>query len=195
LGRWERGEAFGGELVRANRLFVGTFLEPAAATRTSDLAWGLPDREGLTSRPFSADRFHVTLMGIGDFEIIPGGLVEALIMRLDRVAARSFDVSFDRAVSFRRKEPRSKPLVLTCGDGVGALGQLHEAIGEALVSVGFPRLPKHSFTPHVTLLYDRRNVVDQPVEPISWRVRDFVLVQSLLGLTQHIPLKRWRLED
>jgi len=86
-------------------------------------------------------------------------------------------------------------LVLTCGDGVGALGQLHEAIGEALVSVGFPRLPKHSFTPHVTLLYDRRNVVDQPVEPISWRVRDFVLVQSLLGLTQHIPLKRWRLED
>jgi 2'-5' RNA ligase len=195
VGRWQRGEAFGGELVRANRLFIGTFLEPAAATQTSDLAWGLHEREGLTSRPFSADRFHITLMGIGDFETLPGGLVQALITGLDRVMAPSFEVSFDRAMSFRRKEPRSKPLVLTCGNGKDALRELHDAIGEALVNVGFPRLPKHSFTPHVTLLYDPRNVTDQPVEPIRWRVRDFTLVHSLLGLTQQIPLKRWRLED
>ena len=195
MGRWERSEGSGGRLLRANRLFIGTFLEPAAATRTSDLVWGLYDREGLTSRPFSADRFHITLMGIGDFEVIPGGLVEAIMQGLDRVAAAPFEVSFDRIMSFKAKEPRARPLVLTCGHGAAALRGLHDAIGEALVGVGFPRLPKHSFTPHVTLLYDRRNVVEQPVEPVSWTVCDFVLVRSLLGQTQHIPLKRWRLRD
>jgi 2'-5' RNA ligase len=49
------------------------------------------------------------------------------------------------------------------------------------------------FTPHVTLLRDRISVPEQEIEPICWTAREFVLVHSLLGQTQHIPLGRWSL--
>jgi 2'-5' RNA ligase len=54
---------------------------------------------------------------------------------------------------------------------------------------------ERKFTPHVTLLYDDRMVPEQAVEPISWRVREFVLTHSLLGKTQHVELGRWPLRD
>jgi 2'-5' RNA ligase len=50
-----------------------------------------------------------------------------------------------------------------------------------------------AFTPHVTLLYDRRCIDEQPIEPVGWTVREFALVLSLIGKTQHVPLGRWQL--
>jgi 2'-5' RNA ligase len=46
------------------------------------------------------------------------------------------------------------------------------------------------FTPHVTLLYDKRSVEEQPIEPISWNVREFALIHSMNG---HTHLARWPL--
>jgi 2'-5' RNA ligase len=43
------------------------------------------------------------------------------------------------------------------------------------------------------LLYDDHRIPDQPVEAISWIVREFVLVCSLHGQGRHIPLARWPL--
>jgi len=48
-------------------------------------------------------------------------------------------------------------------------------------------------TPHLTLLYDARRVDEQPIDPIRWTVREFVLVHSLLGQTRYIPLGKWPL--
>jgi 2'-5' RNA ligase len=48
-------------------------------------------------------------------------------------------------------------------------------------------------TLHVTLLYDKRVVDEQPIEPISWTVREFVLVRSLHGQTRHTDVARWQL--
>ncbi|MNL66559.1 hypothetical protein D3C87_1910460 [compost metagenome] len=50
-----------------------------------------------------------------------------------------------------------------------------------------------SFTPHVTMLYDRRLVAEQGIEPVRWTVGGFTLIHSLLGRTEHIPLARWTL--
>jgi 2'-5' RNA ligase len=57
------------------------------------------------------------------------------------------------------------------------------------------RWAKGVFTPHVTLLYDGMSVAEQPVDPISWTVGEFVLVHSLLGQTRHIILDRWPLRS
>jgi 2'-5' RNA ligase len=45
-----------------------------------------------------------------------------------------------------------------------------------------------AFTPHVTLLRDKRLLPLKPVVPIEWTVTHFVLVHSLLGRTIHRPL-------
>jgi hypothetical protein len=43
-------------------------------------------------------------------------------------------------------------------------------------------------TLHVTLLYDKRVVDEQPIT-----VREFVLVRSLHGQTRHTDVARWQL--
>jgi 2'-5' RNA ligase len=43
----------------------------------------------------------------------------------------------------------------------------------------------------VTLLYDDHLVAEHAVEPVSWVVREFALVHSLIGKTSHIVLGRW----
>jgi 2'-5' RNA ligase len=50
------------------------------------------------------------------------------------------------------------------------------------------------FTPHITLLYDDKNVVETPIDPINCAADEVVLVHSLLGQTRHIPLGRWKMK-
>jgi 2'-5' RNA ligase len=60
----------------------------------------------------------------------------------------------------------------------------------ALTRRGMRRLANTNFTPHVTLLYDARDVDEYPIEPIGWTVKEFVLIRSLNG---HEHLVRWPL--
>ena len=45
----------------------------------------------------------------------------------------------------------------------------------------------------MTLLYDVESVPYQPVTPIAWTVREFAIVHSLVGKTEHCILGRWPL--
>lgn len=42
---------------------------------------------------------------------------------------------------------------------------------------------------------DAQQLAPQPVEPVSWRVREFVLVQSLQGKGVHRQLGKWPLQE
>ena len=94
----------------------------------------------------------------------------------------SFRVAFDRAMSFR-----NGALVLSGDDSVIGLEVLQQRLSDVLD--GRPR-PARSFTPHLTLLRDSQRVAAHPIEPISWTVREVVLVHSLLGRTTHRHLAR-----
>jgi 2'-5' RNA ligase len=50
-----------------------------------------------------------------------------------------------------------------------------------------------SFSPHVTLVYRDGEPVTRLVEGFAWSAREFVLIESLVGLTQHHLLGRWTL--
>ena len=62
-----------------------------------------------------------------------------------------------------------------------------------LREVGLGQFTTAAFEPHVTLAYDVRMIAWRDVAPIAWRAREFVLVHSLLGKTQHVTLGRWTL--
>jgi 2'-5' RNA ligase len=53
--------------------------------------------------------------------------------------------------------------------------------------------PEPTFTPHLTLLYDKRRLPLQPVQPLRWLVREFVLVRSYLGQTRYQMEGCWAL--
>jgi RNA 2',3'-cyclic 3'-phosphodiesterase len=48
-------------------------------------------------------------------------------------------------------------------------------------------------TPHVTLTYHGCRLEEQPIDPICWTIRDFVLVLSLIRRTKYVELGRWQL--
>jgi 2'-5' RNA ligase len=45
----------------------------------------------------------------------------------------------------------------------------------------------------MTLLYADKFVDKQPVEPVRWTARDFVLIQSFVGQGRHQVMARWPL--
>ena len=63
-----------------------------------------------------------------------------------------------------------------------------------MMKAGLARQAEKTFTPHVTLFYDQHRIDEYAVEPVSWTIRDLVLVHSRLGETQHIPLGRFPLD-
>ncbi|HEX4179817.1 MAG TPA: 2'-5' RNA ligase family protein [Caulobacteraceae bacterium] len=178
-----------------DRLLFLIYPDEATAARIAALAARLRNQLGLHGHPHAQDRFHITLQHIGDYAGLPADLVALARQAASALTIRPFQVNFDRAASFD-SQPRNLPFVLR-GDELGELVAFNDALAVAMKRTG-SRLGKRvklNFTPHVTLLYDDRSIAELPIEPIGWTVREFVLVHSLIGQTQHKVLGRWSLVD
>ena len=95
-----------------------------------------------------------------------------------------------RTASFRGKRD-IRPFVLVGDHGLQRLTSFRRTLGGAMLRRGLRRVAKTNFTPHVTLLYGARGVEEYPIEPISWTVKEVVLIRSLRC---HDYLARWPLE-
>jgi len=166
-----------------DRLFFAVLPDAETAEDIADRARRLSLSHGLTGKPLEKEHFHVPLFHVGnDVCVPPSELVEILTERAAQVVMPSFRVVFDRVMSFR-----NGALVLSGADSVIGLEVLQQRLSDALD--GRPR-PARPFTPHLTLLRDDQHVAAHPIEPISWTVREVVLVHSLLGRTTHRLLAR-----
>lgn len=155
------------------------------------LAWQKHNKFGLSGWPLAKHRFHSTLLPLGGYFGQPEGLVEVSCQVAATIERTGFDLQFDRVGSYARKGDAA-PLVASLGGGLAGFMGLQQALRDGFGALGFkPPL----YTPHVTLLYDHRHVEPHAIEPISWTVREFVLIHSLIGRSQHIVLGRWSLLD
>jgi 2'-5' RNA ligase len=109
------------------------------------------------------------------------------------VAVASREACFEHAGSFAGR-PGKHPFVLLGSDNAPSLAGLQADLGARLAAAGLMR-PGRAFVPHLTLLYDAQKIEPRPIEPIGWKVREFVLIHSLLGRTQYRVLGRWPLEE
>jgi RNA 2',3'-cyclic 3'-phosphodiesterase len=166
-----------------DRLSFAVLPDAATAEDIADRARRLRLSHGLTGKPLQKEHFHVTLFHVGDAVCDPPTeLVEMLTERAAKVVMPSFRVAFDRVMSFR-----NGALVLSGDDSVIGLEVLQQRLSDVLD--GRPR-PARPFTPHLTLLRDSQRIAKHPIEPISWTVREVMLVHSLLGRTTHRHLAR-----
>ena len=176
-----------------DRLFLAIFPDHDTAGQLAELAARECARHGLQGKPLSGERFHVTLFHLGDWAGLRHDVVAAATQAATRAKAAPFDVSFDQIASFRGGREKL-PFVLKAESvGNAELRAFHVTLGGLLREAGLGQGTAASFEPHVTLAYDARVIATEAVAPISWRVREFVLVHSLLGKTRHIPLGRWLL--
>ncbi|MBI3676747.1 MAG: 2'-5' RNA ligase family protein [Proteobacteria bacterium] len=177
-----------------DRIFFACLPDAETAARIYALAETIKAArkfEGVQIRP---EHLHVTLFHLGDWNGLPADIVTLAGQAAAQVATPAFDVTFNRTESFRNRTG-IYPFVMTADKDAAAWRTLHTALGEALKRVGLGGATQGEFKPHVTLLRDGLRAPASPVVPISWTVREFVLVHSLLGKTTHIHLARWRLQD
>ena len=183
--------------VPTDGLFFAVFPDANTASSIAKLAQQLCGETRSKSKPLVANRLHVTLLHLGNFA---GGLPQAQVDAAMKAAAsirmEPFSVEFDRALSFASR-PRPGPLVLGGGEGVAGLHTLHDGLTRELQNAGFGNRsvsPNAApYTPHVTLAYGMPWIATRPVDPVSWNVRELVLMHSLLGRTRHVALARWTL--
>ncbi len=168
------------------RWFLAAIPDGAAAARIYRLARMLKRAHRFSGKPIPPDRLHVSLVFLGG---LPDHIVQIACEAVMGMRMQPFDVSFDRAVSFRGK-PGSRPFVLVGDEGTSPLQSFRQMLGDALTRSGLKRRANANFTPHVTLLYDARNAEEYPIEPISWTVDELVLVRSQNG---HRHVARWPL--
>jgi len=174
-------------LRRLDRLFFSIFPDPPAAERIANTAQHFRRAYGLKGNPLLTERFHVSVQGIGDYDGLPRSIVHKAMEAGAAVRATSFDVAFDRIKSFSS----NNALVLCGGDGVDGLVMFHQSLRMEMLKSGLS--VRSNFTPHITLLYDDGHLDEQPIHPIRWTVREFVLVHSLIGSTKHVVRGWWQL--
>jgi len=133
------------------------------------------------------ERHHVTMGITDDLTAIPGAMVDALLRAGEAVQAEPFDLVLDR---------------LTGGHGTVALRpshvarplrDLHKRIAEAMAAQGLAMREDWSFSPHETLTYRKGTPFTRRVEGFQWKVTEFVLVHSHVGLHRHDLVGRWPL--
>jgi 2'-5' RNA ligase len=176
----------------SNSLFFAILPEPDIAARIEALGGTLRTAHGLSGRPISAKRLHATVNPIANYATLLDYDVTAAMEAAGTVRLPPFDIAFCRLQSFTGRE--NQPLVLRCADGVAAFGRLQKTLLAALKATGYEGKAPAAYTPHITLLYDRRAVEETDLdEPIAWTVREFALVYSVYGESRHMHLGRWPL--
>lgn len=170
-------------------LFFAIFPDAEAAAQIHILARRLMLRHGLHGRPYAPDRLHVTLFHVLTLPELPPGVLAAAKDAASAVTMRSFTICLDRVMSFS-----NGALVLCADDGVAGVEKLQDEVQQSVGKL-FPSIKARPGVPHLTVLRDRRMVPPQAIEPISWRVRDFELIDSHQGLTFYQREGRWPLRD
>lgn len=180
--------------AHVDALYFAILPDPEIAARSLQLAGDFRRQYGFGAKPRRADLSHISLYEVGSFHGLPEEAAFAAMQAASTVRMRSFQAVFDRAVSFGGGDNR--PLVLWNKDGNAEMRALYRELDDAMQLTGFARHKGRPFEPHMTLLYRGHLIPEVMLEtPIMWTVRDFVLINSLQGLSRHDHLCYWRLSD
>jgi RNA 2',3'-cyclic 3'-phosphodiesterase len=168
------------------------------ARRVSHVAHALKCKHQLRGEPFSPSRLHISLLHIGDFYKFPADIVVRTKEAASGLVFPSFDVVFDRVMSFSGVEaepPRedSYALVLLASKGATELTALRKALALSTARAGIKSRYRLHRKPHMTLLYDKWHRIVEDIEPIHWTVNGFAFIDSLLGRSRYKQLGRWSL--
>lgn len=132
----------------------------------------------------------MTLHFLGTFPDLPLGRIASARRAAAGVESPAFELLLDRLGHFAKGIGW-----LGCAQPSARLLRLWEALRGALAHAQIDGQEHSAFKPHVTVLRDARGVFpDVPIEPVSWPVREFVLIDSLPGQRGYRVLDRWMLD-
>lgn len=175
------------------RLFLGLFPDETAKLAAHRLSLQTRSEFGLVGSQLAAERYHTSLMHLSDRKRVRSRDEYAAELAARIVRIPPFEITYSRMGSFpgapRKGQPPKHPLILLADDG--PVTDLRAALGAELRKFRF-RVPE-SFRPHLTLSYNRQFLPTRTVDPITFVVREFVLIHSRLWIKEYRILRRWTL--
>jgi 2'-5' RNA ligase len=193
------GAAFTGRLIamaQPHDLYFFVGLPADLACRAVGLLGSLglspfPER----GAPMRKEGLHITIEKMGRFlDRIPTRQLDLAMAAGNTVVAEPFDIRLDAVQS--SAQPNGKSMAQLTGRAAGLRGicGFEHSLAQAMRRVGFHESQiRRSFSPHVTLDYQHAPFAKRAIEPFAWRVSEFMLVDSLYGLSEHVVLGRWPL--
>lgn len=178
-------------LARDHHLFLAVMPDPDTAARIDGMGGRLRSEMRVRSRLLRPERLHITLHSLGGFAYLPEVIVSRACAAAATINVPAFGVTFDRVSSFNGRSG-SWPLVLTGSTVADELLDFQRELGGALKAAGL-RASRARFVPHLTLLYDKDRFGQRAIVPITWTVREFVLIDSWIGKTHYDIKGRWPL--
>lgn len=142
------------------------------------------------------DRLHVTLTPIGKPDRLRQPLESALLAAAADVQLKEFRITLDSAMRFSNAGQDGRFPFVLCADTptTETALKLRKALAEAQYAQGLFVAGVSSYLPHVTLLYGQGlEAIEQPIPPIHWMAREFVLIRSFFGQSRHEVMGRWPL--
>lgn len=133
------------------------------------------------------ERQHVTLVGIGIWPSHPPEVIARVGSACASLAAGPFRVVFDQLIMADR-------ILLRPSEAVPKLAGFQRQLVTELAAAGLGGLRRYRFSPHLTLSYRSHVLEPAFIPPPSWTVRDFVLIESLVGERRQIERGRWALQ-
>ncbi|QWW68068.1 2'-5' RNA ligase family protein [Rhizobium sp. WYJ-E13] len=178
---------------RHHRLFFMLRPTTEAASEALEIAQAYRNAHSLTEPSRPRELLHVTLNGIGAYRRLPQDIVFGAEQVAATVRARPFDLVLDEVISFSHPgEPQA--FVICSRQENEALLDLRRQIQEGLYEAGLPYNLGGHLTPHMTLLYDRKTVLPEKLNrPVQWNIREFLLIHSIYGKSEHNVVGRWPL--
>jgi RNA 2',3'-cyclic 3'-phosphodiesterase len=186
--------------MAANQQFEHNYffaLSPDAEVRQqiNHVANDLRASDSLNGSWVASERYHLTLHHLGQFPEAHPDLVKRAVAAASAIKTQAFDIKLDHFMSFESKTGKF-PCVLTSKYELLDLKNFWQHLKDNLFAQRLGQNVTSNFTPHTTLLYSRQPVVKiYSIAAIQWPVKDFVLIESLVGKSEHIELGRWPLRD
>jgi 2'-5' RNA ligase len=175
----------GSAQLRGHNLFLALKPPPAVAGEIG----GLRDRLG-GAKPMGDDRLHLTLRMLHRGAAPPPADMQAILCdAMTALTAEAFELSFDRFGA------NGETIALFPGQGRSGLRRLRRQIDLLIERAGLRRGVPSNFNPHMTLFYAPAAIGRERIAPIGWHADEIVLIHSLVGLAQHVPLGRWPLVE
>lgn len=173
-----------------NRLFFALWPTDAVRSACADAARGLRMRMQPTGYLSKPDRYHITLLFLGD--TVPAAKEAAARQAASLVRSPPFTLRLDHAGSFRN---RQIPWWLGARELPAELERLYERLRDAMLRADVTP-DRMKFVPHLTVVRDAgKPLPATPITPIEWKVEEFVLVRSRLDRNpvEYELIGRWPL--
>ncbi len=139
-------------------------------------------------KPVADANLHLTLVFVGEQ---PAQRLDDILAAGAAVSAPAFTLSFERAESWSRSKVLVLPAACTPSELAALVDRLHISLLDRQID-----LKREQYRPHLTLARKLpRAWLTWPIEPFQWRVRQFVLAESVAGEggPRYRVLARWSL--